>query len=159
MANKVISVSLSADGIAKAIQEVKLRKKWIESKMDEFARRVAEKGCVIAQKNYQSPEGKVVVSIEAIDNGYVIHANGRDVCFLEFGAGVSTSTDHPYASEMPFEVRPGSWSEEHSKQFSEKGYWFHNGKKMYGISPTKSMSRTVWQLEYDVYQIAREVFK
>lgn len=152
-------MSLDPQSIQSAINEIKARQKWFENKLDEFARRVAEKGCSIATANYRSNDGTVVVSVEPYGKGYVIRASGEDVCFLEFGAGVSTNSGHPYADKMPFEVRPGSWSEEHAQHYSKHKYWYYDKKKYYGITPTMAMYRTQWQLQYDVYQIAREVFK
>lgn len=66
-------------------------------------------------------------------------AEGKDVCFLEFGAGVYADGNHPWAGEMPFAVRPGSWSETHARQFADRGFWFYNGTSYSYIPPTRAM--------------------
>ena len=69
------------------------------------------------------------VRVEKIEteNGYQINASANDVAFQEFGAGSQTYEMHPLAQNVPFDVKPSSWSELHSQQFSKRGWWEHNG--------------------------------
>ena len=74
------------------------------------------------------------------EGDYSLTATGREVCFLEFGAGLTAGTpNNPYAVEMPFGVYPGSWSETHERQFTEHGHWYYNGVSYSFIPATRGM--------------------
>lgn len=70
---------------------------------------------------------------------YKLIAQGKEVCFYEFGAGMASDPSHPWAQEMPFEVNPGSWSKDHSRQFSDKGFWFYRKTSYSYIPATRAM--------------------
>ena len=85
------------------------------------------------------------VSLEEVPNGYVLTASGDDIGFLEFGAGVFTETDE-FASEVPYPVTPGSWSESHphsdnpnARYFAKNGFWWWSNIRYTGLSPTRGM--------------------
>lgn len=155
---KTIRLELSEEGIRKAISELNQHKAEVESKTRQLAERLATLGKRIATSGYSG--GKVNVTVIPTENGFEIDANGVDVCFLEFGAGVNASASkNPLSSRMPFEVRPGSWSEQNAKQFSEKGYWYYDGKKYTGIPQRNAMYSAYRSIMDNVYIIAKEVFK
>ena len=108
-----------------------------------FARDAAKAGYEFATAYGIKKTALPKVTIEPVHDehgdGWLVIASGREVMFLEFGAGVDTDTDHAWTQEMPFKVEPGSWSEDHAKQFSEKGYWFYDGKLWHGIPATRAL--------------------
>jgi hypothetical protein len=120
-----VKVKGSLDDIDKMIRQVRSYKKTLAKKTDELIKNLAEIGVKAAQDTYGSA---VTVHSEKTDKGYTILAEGRAVCFLEFGTGVyadDSSLDH-YQS-VTFKVEPGSWSE------SEEGahtwsQWIESGK-------------------------------
>lgn len=155
---KTIKIDLSNDGINKAISELNKHKAEVDAKTKELAERLATLGRNIAASGYSG--GKVTVTVVPTDNGFEIDANGEDVCFLEFGAGVSASASkNPLSAQMPFEVRPGSWSEQNARQFSEKGYWYYGGKKYESVPQRNAMYSAYRSIMDNVYIIAKEVFK
>jgi hypothetical protein len=50
------------------------------------------------------------ISVKDYDNGSAILAEGSQVIFLEFGAGVETKS-HELAEPLGIEIMPGAWSE------------------------------------------------
>lgn len=81
------------------------------------------------------------VSVEKIGNqdGFTISADGEDVCFIEFGAGDYADSTHGLASNVPFTVKPGSWSDTHSRQYTLKGFWWYKKQKYYYVMPHYGM--------------------
>ena len=129
-------------------------------KAQELCERLAEIGSDQAFNTYGSG---VVVSVFPKENGAVIRADGQEVCFLEFGAGATTNPFHPMAKnftqETGYEVRKGSYSEQHARQFSEKGFWVWEGEKYTHIMPRAGLWRGEQEIVMRVYEIAKEVFK
>lgn len=79
-------------------------------------------------------------TIERTTFGHKVVATGHDVGFMEFGTGIYTEGDE-FADYAPYDVSPGSWSEEHARQFSERGGWFYGGEYMKGTPPTRGMQK------------------
>lgn len=151
-----IKMSLSTDNIDFICRYLEKREQIIKQKSDILAKRLAELGRDIADLKYGDEE--VTVSVVKKRNTYEIHANGKEVCFIEFGAGVRTNSSHPYADKMPFDVKPGSWSIQDKQQFVTKGYWYYGGKKMNSIEPHNAMYLASRHIQEQVYKIAKEVF-
>lgn len=82
-----------------------------------------------------------LVTYDKIGDGeFVVTATGKQVMFLEFGAGDKADAGHGYASEVPFAVFPGSWSQTHSRMYANLGYWISPEGKYYKyITPTRAM--------------------
>lgn len=150
------------DGLRKAADELRKTADDMERKGVEICKRLAEIGLRVASINYAvgSMDGNddVEVTIEPIEHGYKIMANGEDVYFLEFGTGVAagfgydTSTINP-----PVDISPGSWSKTHKRLFSEKGYWYYNGRKYDMTTPRMGMYHAAKEIEQNLKRIAEEV--
>ena len=108
-----------------------------------FARQAAESGYEFATAYGIKKTAMPKVTIEPVHDehgdGWLVTADGKEVMFLEFGAGIAADPQHPWSNEMPFRVEPGSWSEDHAKQFSEKGYWFYDKTSWSYIPATRAM--------------------
>ena len=102
------------------------------------ARQVAEAEYDTARDFVRPDEyEKVEVYVDKIGEcDYLITARGKDVCFYEFGAGFGAEGANGLASEMPFGVYPGSWSEKDKRQFVSKGYWFSPQGHYYKLIPS-----------------------
>lgn len=158
-----ISCALSPESVASAIIQVVKYKQMFLRKCDEFCRRIAEEGSAVASSIYGS---SVRVTTEPIDNGYKIVANGKAVCFLEFGAGYGADQNHPLANNVTdFQVFPGSYSITHSQQFylsdrtnPGQGFWYFGGRKYDRVTPRYAMWRAHQHIEREAERIAREVF-
>lgn len=150
-----IRFELSQESVGKAIAELKASKEAVNKKTEMLASRLAELASEVAGGIYGSG---VAMTVERGEGMFVVHASGRAVCFLEFGAGTRTDTSHEFANMMPFEVRPGSWSEQNAQQFSTKGFWIFGGRKYEYVTPRKGMYYADVEIRNRVYQIAKEVF-
>lgn len=79
---------------------------------------------------------------------YQIVATGRDVYFLEFGAGDLTSASGDYESVdlgglTLADIYAGSYSIEHQQQYVLYGKWWHDGVEYTGITPRRGMNEAV----------------
>ena len=160
MAKHVIKVDpLSPRSVDRAIEECRRLKKEFDKKVDIFLERLANLGrSTLDGLGYTVDGGSITVTVEKIDNGYCINAAGKGIVFLEFGAGDTVASGNRYAGQMPFEVRPGSYSETHAHQYSDYGIWIFGGVVYTEIRPRNGM-QTVWETIMQEWRsIAKEVF-
>ena len=159
-----INLELSADGVRKAINEVKQYSKSIESRTQKLAEELCRIGIPVVNVHYLSGvrEGNKDFTIKAIPkkNGCILQANGHDVCFLEFGAGVTTTSYSGEGQEGLPPIYPGSWSEseEGSGEFANNGFWHYGGKLYYGLSPKLGMYYASKEMQNRVVEVARRIF-
>lgn len=114
---KKISVNpLNMASVDNAIAQIEALQEKITKleKFNEYLRTLAEAGVIIAQENfdmgylynpfeiygYGGDYGNVDVTSRMTDNGFVIEANGAQVLFMEFGAGITYSGE-AYQGERP----------------------------------------------------------
>ena len=128
-------------------------------KVDEFIREIAEIGARAARGAYGSA---VTVTVDEIDNGLAINANGKAVVFMEFGAGSAVDSSNRFASvveqEGGFDIRPGSWSEQHAHQYERLGYWVFGGQRYYEVQPVNGMEKAYEAIMQDMRNAATKVF-
>ena len=149
----------------KANREYKRRLREFDKQVDEFLKRLAERGReVLGELGYTPDGGEITVMVEPIDNGYMINAAGKGVVFLEFGAGDTVNSGNMYAAEMPFDVASGSYSEANdglyaiTRQVFGQGWWEFGGVKYTEIMPRNGMQTVYETLMQEWRKIAREVF-
>ena len=114
----------------------------IQIPMKELCRELCELAVDVVERKYSVRSGSgntdFHTEIEELPNGYRMSVSGEDVGFLEFGAGVFTEPDE-FANQVGYSIYPGSWSEEHSKAFADRGFWLYRGIPYTGISPSHGM--------------------
>lgn len=104
-----MKITCDLTSLDKAVKQIEDYKKSLPKKLKEVAKNLAEIGVKRAQEVYG---GSISVTAEPNESGYTILAEGRAICFLEFGTGMyadSSNIDH--YEDMTFLVEPGSWSE------------------------------------------------
>lgn len=105
MAKRVIEMDLSTASIAKAIAELKSYRDSLEAKMDKLVEELAYIGVQEASFRFTTAMYDGVndteVTLEPMDNGYCIKAEGHAVFFIEFGAGVYHNPGEPYPDARP----------------------------------------------------------
>ena len=125
--------------------------------------RLAEIGRDAAQGAYGNG-GAVSVTVEPIDNGFCIRADGNAVAFLEFGAGDTVNSGNRYAEQMPFEVSSGSYSRQNLDRwgrpgmYARYGYWIFGGTKYTEVQPRNGMEHAYEEIMSNVQTVAKEVF-
>lgn len=96
---------------------------------------------------------------EPSENGYRITAEGEDVLFIEFGAGDAAGSDNALYDNVPFVVRPGSWSATHAQMYSTLGYWYFGGHKITEVPTSPAFYYAYEAMVQAIPRIASEVFK
>lgn len=89
--------------------------------------------------------------------GYVITAEGKDVCFLEFGTGMYAGFGSEDTDGLSFEVYPGSWSETHEHTYE---HWLKKkGKSPYDypftIYPRNAFAKAYAEIKINAYHLVR----
>lgn len=145
--------------IKEANKELKRLAKEFDRNVDQFIVEFAEIGQRAAQGRYGSA---IDVTVERIENGVRILASGKAIIFLEFGAGTTVNTANRYKGEVEaqggFGIYPGSWSEEHAREFLEKGYWTFGGVKYTHIDPRNGMQGAYDAMMQDMQALITKVF-
>ena len=102
---KVIQMSLSTKSITQAIRELKAYRDSLESKEQELLKELANLGLNEAKVRFTTAmydgTNDSEVTLEAIENGYRIVAEGHAVAFIEFGTGVHYNPSEPYPKPRP----------------------------------------------------------
>ena len=105
MAKKVIKMSLSSSSIKSAIKELKAYRDSLDDKLDKLLEELANIGVREASVRFTTAMydgiNDTSVTLETMDSGYRILAEGRAVAFIEFGAGVYHNTGEPYPNPRP----------------------------------------------------------
>ena len=158
---RVITVKLSDDSIGDAVKELRRYSEWVAQKEEELRSRLAMLGATVASIRFSGAiyNGTNDVSVSVDDDGKVaiIRAEGRDVAFIEFGAGIKYGYGHPQAGE--FGVGPGTYPEGKGHWDNPKGWWYGSGQHSYGNPPAQAMYSAVKEIAENVTRIATEVFK
>lgn len=160
-----IAVNLfDTTSINDALRQLKIYAEEFEQKLDRLLERLAELAANTIEEKYSlgayDGNNDAVVTIEPIENGYMVRVNGDDVYFLEFGTGVAAGQGYDTSVVTPpVSIKPASWSEtQGTGQFAKYGYWHYNGIKYTMTVPTMGMYHGVKAIEAQVTQIAEEVF-
>lgn len=150
---------LDSDSIDTAIKKLNKHLKERERKIDLYMQKLTQIGEVAAQRAYGS-----LVTVKSHKDGrgrWEIRADGDQVIFLEFGAGVYTE-DHglTIGSDLNILIYPGGWSETEGKhRWSE---WIAAGndpyKFPYNQRPRAGMLEAYKAIVAAQDRVAREVF-
>ena len=117
-------MEISITGIDSIINTVR-KFQNIEERLEKIAKRLCEVGEPIIRQTHGH---HARVWYEQFQDGYRIVAEGQDILFIEFGTGDMAGATRVLYDQVPATVRPGSWSETHSQQYSTQGFWFFGGK-------------------------------
>ena len=160
---KKVTVDLSMSGIERLQKAVREYKQWQKEKTDELTRRLAMLGATTASLRfsraiYTGPKD-AVITVEEIDNGYVVKAEGECVLFVEFGSGVKYGSGHPENAE--YGMGPGTYPNGKGHWDDPHGWYLpkdKGGGHTYGNPPTMAMYDARKTIEQDLVRIVREVF-
>lgn len=156
--------------INKAIKKLKEYSVWVQQKSEELIDRLADIGVEVASITFDNNFEPYVSNNIQHDvhvyklrdgNGYAISAQGKDVCFLEFGAGVYYNGSGMYPTQTPNEiVGIGEYGHGWGKR---RGWVFKdtNGNAVFtrGNPPAMAMWQSEQAMIDAVTSVAREVFR
>ena len=157
---KIVSTVGDVDKVIKELAEYNRR---LEEKAQMLGERLAALGATKASLGFAraiTDNNDVEITVERDGNNFIIRAEGEEVAFIEFGAGITYGYGHPQAAE--FGTGPGTFPNGKGHWNDPKGWWYtdENGqrKHTYGTPPSMPMYNTMRELEQQIEQIAREVF-
>lgn len=162
--SKVIKMSLSTKSIAQAIAELKAYRNSIESREKQLLEELANIGVREALVRFTTAMYDGVndseVTLEPIENGYRIVAEGNAVAFIEFGAGVYHNSSEPYPKPRPDGiVGIGEYGLGHGKQ-PAWGFKDKNGELV--VTRGNPAAMPMWyaseEMRNSILKIAKKVF-
>ena len=153
------TINIDGSGADEMLRGVRERKKWLEERTQEFVKRLADYGEILASAAFSGAayDGTNDVSVtieERGDMAKAVVATGEAVLFIEFGAGSLLGYGHPDVQGYGPGTYPGKghWDD-------PKGWWIPGtGQHTYGNPPAAAMYNARKQVEEDLTTIAREVF-
>ena len=168
MRRVVVDMDLSRESIREGIKEIRAFRNWLTEKERELTKRLADIGWGTATVRFASVapfynNGKgynYSISVRRIGRGYAIRASGKDVCFIEFGAGVRYG--YGYHGERP-EGIVGIGEYGRKQGGNENGWWYTSlsgeSEHTYGNPPASGMYQAEQAVRQQVYKRAQEVFR
>lgn len=171
---KVIKTDIDANSIEKAIAELEDYREDLNNKLKLFFNALLDNGIQVAKAYVASTQGDSelpTVSGTTIDeNGDIIsaeiHLLGKDVLFVEFGAGIAYNTgmEHPYAAQFGYGI--GTYPSEHPPNRAiNPGWWIYahdeEGSPIWsiGTEATMPMYRAAESMRNECIQKALDVFR
>ena len=159
---KTIRMKLTEDSIDKAIDSLRRYAENLQRKGIEICRKLAIPCAVRVSIGYASAiykgEKDFNITVEKIENGYAVIADGETALILEFGAGVTYGYGHPQANE--FNMGPGTYPGQ-THAMDPRGWWIpkaNGGGHTYGNPPSMAMYMAAKEAHKEVERVAREVF-
>ena len=161
---KVISMSLSTKSIGRGLKELKAYRDALEQKEKQLLEELANIGVREASVRFTTAiyDGKndSEVTLETIENGYQIVANGNAVAFIEFGAGVYHNPSEPYPNPRPDGIVGIG---EYGKGYGKRQAWgFRDDSGELVITHGNPAAMPMWyaseEMRNSILQIARRVF-
>lgn len=164
---KTITMTLDSKSIDKALKEIREYKKWLQKKTDELLSALVDVGVKEASIRfttamYDGLEAQPDADVEGIktNDGWVIRAKGRDVVFIEFGAGVYHNPSEPYPNPRPDGiVGIGEFGDGKGKR---QGWVYKNANDERVFTRGNPSAMPLWyatqEMERQITKIAREVF-
>ena len=164
MATHVIEVDpLNPISVIKAYFEMCSITNEFNNKVSEVLKRIADIGANAARGAYGGNAVSVYVTQDG--KGYTIHADGKAVVFLEFGAGDTVNVSNMFKGEVEsqghFEISSGSWSrsdESETHEYRDTGKWHFGGREYSYIEPRNGLQKAYDAIIQDIRKVAREVY-
>lgn len=162
--SKVIKMSLSTKSIAQAIAELKKYQASLESKKQQLLEELANIGLHEATVRFTNAmydgTNDTDVTVEFIENGYRIKAEGTAVFFIEFGAGVYYNPSEPYPKPRPEGIVGIG---EYGKGYGKRQAWgFKDESGELVITHGNPAAMPMWyaseEMRNSILKIARRVF-
>ena len=164
----VVDMDLSRESIREGVKEIRAFRNWLTEKERELTKRLADIGWGRATVRFASiapfyNNGKgynYSISVRRIGRGFAIRASGKDICFIEFGAGIRYG--YGYKGERPDSI-VGIGEYGNKQGGNENGWWYTSAsgesEHTYGNPPASGMYEAEQAICQQVYKIANEVFR
>lgn len=157
-----LNVEVNVDELVAQAQ--KDLKAWLEKKNDEFLTKLMEVGRAVAERSFGSAAQVRIEKRNA--NTYALIAEGEAVCFIEFGTGAYANPgEDGLAQYMPFDIRPGSWSDSEFGAGTWSQYLEDHPDDPNGLNyplnrrPKYGMWNAYKEMDKEAQRIAKEVYR
>lgn len=157
-------MGLDVVSIDSAIKELKAYRDSLDGKKDKLLEELANIGVREASVRFTTAMYDGVndssVTLEVINDGYAIVAEGQAVAFIEFGAGVYHNPGEPYPDPRPEGiVKIGEYGKGHGKR---QAWGFKDESGELVITHGNPAAMPMWyaseEMRSKLQQIAKEVF-
>lgn len=161
---KIIQMSLSTKSLGKGLRELKAYRDAVERKEAQFLEELANIGVREASVRFTTAMYDGVndseVTLETIENGYQIVAEGKAVAFIEFGAGVYHNPTEPYPNPRPDGIVGIG---EYGKGYGKRQAWgFKDDSGELVITHGNPAAMPMWyaseEMRNSILKIAKRVF-
>ena len=160
MADIVIPIDIfDLESVQNASDKLKAYYRRLDRKAKEICRQLAYIGEFRARVGFARAiydgNNDVSVSVEQIENGYRVDANGQAVLFIEYGSG---AIGYGYPGETDY--GPSTWSEgpQGKRHWNDpKGWWYAHDRHSYGNPPAAAMYDAEQEIRRNIEQVCREV--
>ena len=162
--SKIIQMSLSTKSLGKGLKELKAYRDAIERMEKQLLEELANIGVREASVRFTTAiydgMNDSEVTLETIENGYQIVAEGKAVAFIEFGAGVYYNTTEPYPNARPDGIVGIG---EYGKGYGKRQAWgFKDDSGELVITHGNPAAMPMWyaseEMRNSILQIAKRVF-
>jgi len=153
-----IVILMSEESCQHAIEVLREFHQSIKPKLDLACKKLAEIGAEEARRRFARGDhgnGGVTVTVEPMNGGCKIVANGHDVYFIEFGTGFFVQ---PHGQAVSAAIYPGSYSEQNKQIFSELGYWWYANEKLQGTEAEMPLYFAGEAIRKNYKRVLKEVF-
>ena len=162
-------LSIRVKGLDRAIEVIRLQAKLSDERKEEFLKRLAEEFGESLRVSFNSNwslyidnPSPILVGVEREGDGYAVYAQGDQVAFIEFGAGVFyNGSGANYKLGRPPEISGiGEYGQGKGKQ-NTWGYYDDTGALhlTHGNPPANAFYHASVDTRRKIRDIAREVFK
>lgn len=162
--SKKIKIGLSVREIEQLEKAVQEHKKWLQNRSKMLLDRLAQLGATNVSLRFSraaySGKKDFSVSVKPFKNGYKVIVDGESVLFIEFGSGITYGSGHPEASEHG--MGPGTYPDGKGHWNDPNGWYIpkeKGGGHTYGNPPAMAVYQTVKDLERELPNIVKEVFR
>ena len=162
--SKVITMSLSTKSICQAIKELKKYRDSLDKRKEQLLEELAQIGVREASVRFTTAiydgVNDSAVTLEAIENGYRIVAEGQAVAFIEFCAGVYHNPTEPYPKPRPDGIVGIG---EYGKGYGKRQAWgFKDESGELVITRGNPAAMPMWyaseEMRNSILKIAKKVF-
>ena len=150
---------MDTDSVQNGVSDLMDYQQRLADRATEICRRLAEFGRPVAEVGFASVDydgtKDVKVTVERVENGYAVKADGETVLFLEFGAGATYGYGHP----RPEQYGPGTYPSDKGHWDDPDGWYWKHGERSKGNAPSEAMFNAERRITDEIVRIVNEVLQ
>lgn len=165
---RTIDIELNYDSIMDAVRYLEQYRTWAEQKTEQLVKALMDRGYKVVMANQNTPGDSqpgyahFEISSFGTQTRATLHLEGRDVLFIEFGAGVhyngaAGSSPNPYGEPLGYVIGSygqGKGAEDSWVYVSDDGTF----KTSHGTQASMPMWKADIEIISSVASVAKEVF-